>query len=400
MKRVRNFSEYLLLLESHETYGMEEAAYEKAVMKVKRCCSKILQKGDVVGTILSAIPVGISLQCEYFGTDGTALIFNPKNIIDFNDDEIIWSISQGIMHLALEHYEKQKNTNHSLWNLASDISAEQYLDGIGKSKLLLRYKNPIFNEKSVAEIYKMLQSGKYPVDQNFISFCEVLDPGDIDTDKITETIIGDINSVREDDEDLKDEIKNRNKKETLGDDNTEDENTEEETGNTNDEDNDENIDNDKKSPDKSDTKDDKKENDEGDSDNENSDKEEKDSNDSDADNNEDPGKEQGDKKNADKDQGKKGNDDKETDNKNKDDEDSEGDDSNDGNSDKKGESDKKNPDNSDIKDDKSDDEETDEETDDKEEAPSELPKSGQKVKLKDGKIATVKTVYDNGDIEI
>lgn len=196
MIRIRNFSQYNLLLESYSQYGMTQEDYDKSVMKIKRCVSKILMKGGFFGNVLAEIPVGVSKECDFFSTDGTVIIFNPSSVINLSDDEIVWAINQGIIHLALQHFDRKPEGENSLWNEACDIAAEPYLDGIGKSVLSIKYKNPIFLDKSAEEIFRMLQSGS-PIkgDTTFTSACEVLEPGEIDKNKISEVIIGDINSI-------------------------------------------------------------------------------------------------------------------------------------------------------------------------------------------------------------
>lgn len=179
---------------------MAEEDYDRAIMKVKRCLSKILMKGGFFGNVLAEIPVCASKECDFFSTDGTVLVFNPSNILKLSDDEIIWVINQGIIHLALQHFDRKSGNHKGIWNEACDIAAEPYLDGIGKSVLPLKYKNPIFADKSAEEIYKMLEGGSpFKGDITFTSACEVLEPGEIDTTQITETIMGDINSIRGED---------------------------------------------------------------------------------------------------------------------------------------------------------------------------------------------------------
>jgi predicted metal-dependent peptidase len=197
MRRLRNFQEYQLLKESFSEYGMTQESYEKSIMKVKRCISKILMKGGFFGNVLSEIPVAVSKECEFFSTDGTVFIFNPENILEMSDDEVIWAINQGIIHLALQHFDRKQNNDQSIWNQACDIAAEPYLEGIGKSALPIKYKNPKFDGKSAEEIYSELErSGS---DTSYKSYCDVLEPGEINTEKTSETIMGDLDSVRGED---------------------------------------------------------------------------------------------------------------------------------------------------------------------------------------------------------
>jgi predicted metal-dependent peptidase len=197
MRRLRNFQEYQLLKESFSEYGMTQESYEKSVMKVKRCISKILMKGGFFGNVLSEIPVAVSKECEYFSTDGTVFIFNPENILQMSDDEVIWAISQGVIHLALQHFDRKQNKDQASWNQACDIAAEPYLEGIGKSSLPIKYKNPKFDGKSAEEIYSELE--KSGSDTSYKSYCDVLEPGEINTEKTSETIMGDLDSVRGED---------------------------------------------------------------------------------------------------------------------------------------------------------------------------------------------------------
>jgi predicted metal-dependent peptidase len=196
MKRLRNFKEYQLLKENFSQYGMTQENYEKSIMRVKRCISKILMKGGFFGNVLSEIPVAVSKECKFFSTDGTVFIFNPENILGMSDDEVIWAINQGIIHLALQHFDRKKDKDESIWNQACDIAAEPYLEGIGKSALPLKYKDPKFNGKSSEEIYSELE--KSGGDSSYKSYCDVLEPGEINTEKTSETIMGDIDSIRGD----------------------------------------------------------------------------------------------------------------------------------------------------------------------------------------------------------
>jgi predicted metal-dependent peptidase len=194
MRRLRNFQEYQLLKENFSEYGMTEENYEKSIMKVKRCISKILMKGGFFGNVLSEIPVAVSKECKFFSTDGTIFIFNPENILGMSDDEVIWAINQGIIHLALQHFDRNNTEDKSIWNQACDIAAEPYLEGIGKSMLPIKYKDPKFNGKSAEEISSELE--KSGSDSSYKSYCDVLEPGEINTEKTSETIMGDLDSVR------------------------------------------------------------------------------------------------------------------------------------------------------------------------------------------------------------
>jgi len=222
MRRLRNFQEYQLLKESFSNYGMTEENYEKSVMRVKRCISKILMKGGFFGNVLSEIPVAVSKECEFFSTDGTVFIFNPENILEMSDDEVIWAINQGIIHLALQHFDRKQDKDQSIWNRACDIAAEPYLEGIGKSILPSKYKDPKFGGKSAEEIYAELE--KAGEDTFYKSYCDVLEPGEIDTEKTTETVMGEIDSVRGEEEHRLDKKEFKDKREE-----TEDEEGEEKT---------------------------------------------------------------------------------------------------------------------------------------------------------------------------
>ena len=90
--------------------------YERSVIKIKRCASKILMKGGFFGNFLSEIPIASSSECELFSTDGTVFIFNPSNCLSISDDEIIWSINQGIIHLALQHFDRKSDKEFDIWN--------------------------------------------------------------------------------------------------------------------------------------------------------------------------------------------------------------------------------------------------------------------------------------------
>ena len=191
---------------------MTQENYERSIMKVKRCISKILMKGGFFGNVLSEIPVAVSKECEFFSTDGTVFIFNPENILEMNDDEVIWAISQGVIHLALQQFDRKQNGDQSIWNQACDIAAEPYLEGIGKSALPIKYKNPKFYGKSAEEIYSELE--KDGSDSSYKSYCDVLEPGEINTEETAETIMGDLDSVRGEDHEF--DKKEFDKKEERG----------------------------------------------------------------------------------------------------------------------------------------------------------------------------------------
>ena len=205
MKRIRNFSQYRILLESFSDYGLSQEDYEKVVMRVKRSISKILMKEGLFGRVLSEMPVGVSSQCEYFSTDGTIFIFNPANVINLTEDEIIWAIGQGIAHLALEHYDRMEGKDPILWNQAADIAAEEFLDGMGKSKLPLRFRNPSYANLTAEELYDILKKGGIESIPDFKSGCEISEPGDIDHDEVTETILGEKDDITKNDKEEKPE---------------------------------------------------------------------------------------------------------------------------------------------------------------------------------------------------
>jgi len=200
MKRIRNFSQYRILLESFQDYGLSQEDYERVVMRVKRSISKILMKEGLFGRVLSEMPVGISSQCTYFATDGTIFIFNPTNVINLTEDEIIWAIGQGIAHLSLEHYDRMEGKDPVIWNQAADIAAEGFLEGMGKSKLPSVFTDFRYSNLTAEELYDGLKTGQVYSDPNFKSGCEILEPGDIDHDDVTETILGEKDSITKNDQ--------------------------------------------------------------------------------------------------------------------------------------------------------------------------------------------------------
>ena len=201
MKRIRNFSQYRILLESFQDYGLSQEDYERVVMRVKRSISKILMKEGLFGRVLSEMPVGISPECTYFATDGTIFIFNPTNVIDLTEDEIIWAIGQGIAHLSLEHYDRMEGKIPVIWNQAADIAAEEFLEGLGKTKLPSILRDPRYSGLTAEELYDKLKNGEIHSIPDFKSGCEILEPGDIDHDDVTETILGEKDSITKNDQD-------------------------------------------------------------------------------------------------------------------------------------------------------------------------------------------------------
>ena len=228
MRRLRNFKEYQLLKENFSNYGMTQEDYEKSIMKVKRCISKILMKGGFFGNVLSEIPVAVSKECKFFSTDGTVFIFNPENVLGMSDDEVIWAINQGIIHLALQHFDRKQDKDQSIWNQACDIAAEPYLEGIGKSILPIKYKDPKFEGKSAEEIYSGLE--KIGGDSAYKSYCDVLEPGEINTEKTSETIMGELDSVRGEDQEFDKKEFDKKKEDGKGEDKGEDSEPSDEEG--------------------------------------------------------------------------------------------------------------------------------------------------------------------------
>ena len=228
MRRLRNFKEYQLLKENFSNYGMTQEDYEKSIMKVKRCISKILMKGGFFGNVLSEIPVAVSKECKFFSTDVTVFIFNPENVLGMSDDEVIWAINQGIIHLALQHFDRKQDKDQSIWNQACDIAAEPYLEGIGKSILPIKYKDPKFEGKSAEEIYSGLE--KSGGDSAYKSYCDVLEPGEINTEKTSETIMGEIDSVRGEDQEFDKKEFDKKKEDGKGEDKGEDSEPSDEEG--------------------------------------------------------------------------------------------------------------------------------------------------------------------------
>jgi predicted metal-dependent peptidase len=168
-----------------------EENYEKSIIKIKRCVSRILMKGGFFGNFLSEIPIASSDACELFSTDGTIFIFNPEECSKISDDEIIWSINQGIVHLALQHFDRGFNKNIKDWNRACDIVAYQYLDGVCKSFIPKEYQDTRFINMSAEEIYQDTQEGKIQIIPEYRSYCEVLNPGEVTEKLIKDVIIGD-----------------------------------------------------------------------------------------------------------------------------------------------------------------------------------------------------------------
>lgn len=148
-------------------------------------------KGGFFGNFLSEIPVASSDECELFSTDGTIFIFNPKECSKTSDDEIIWSINQGIMHLALQHFDRGFDKNSKEWNTACDIVSYPYLDGICKPFIPKEYQDVRFINMSAEEIYMDIQEGKIQMITEYRSHCEVLIPGEITKKAIKDVIIGD-----------------------------------------------------------------------------------------------------------------------------------------------------------------------------------------------------------------
>ncbi len=166
--------------------------YERSVTKIKRCASKILMKGGFFGNFLSEIPIASSDECKLFSTDGSIFIFNPSNCASLSDEEIVWSINQGIIHLALQHFDRKSDKEFDMWNQACDIVSDLYLEGICKSFLREEFKNGRFANKSAEEIYEDIKNGKIQYLEKYQSNCDVLSPGEIGEESINDVIIGNV----------------------------------------------------------------------------------------------------------------------------------------------------------------------------------------------------------------
>lgn len=164
--------------------------YQKSVSKIKRCVSRILMKGGFFGNFLSEIPIASSDACELFSTDGTIFIFNPQNCLLISDEEIIWSINEGIIHLALLHFDRKADHKFKEWNKACDIISHVYLVGICKSFLPSEYQNSRFINMSAEEVYSEIEKGKIQPSNDYRSYCDVLGPGEILGKSINDVIIG------------------------------------------------------------------------------------------------------------------------------------------------------------------------------------------------------------------
>ena len=135
-----------------------------AVEKISRAKAKLLVEFPYFGTLASRLELYQSDNIKAFLSDGMRLEYNDEYVEDAELEELGFALSNGAMHAALAHENRQKGRLKWLWQLATDhainamlvqngmnppehINYEERFEGMYAEEIYAVLKDEIQNEE-------------------------------------------------------------------------------------------------------------------------------------------------------------------------------------------------------------------------------------------------------------
>jgi len=129
--------------------------------KVNRAKMLVQSMSPYLQVLISHLPLYISDVVKTAATDGTKVIFNPNFANEHSGSELAFVYVHELLHVALKHFDRQGDKNHTKWNYATDYAINLLITGLNYVSLPT---NILYNEKfinlSAEEIYAIIPQPK------------------------------------------------------------------------------------------------------------------------------------------------------------------------------------------------------------------------------------------------
>ena len=125
--------------------------------KISQAKAKLLVEQPYFGTLASRLELIQSDNIQSFISDGVKFQFNDEYVQDISLDELGFALSNGALHAALAHENRQNNRMSWLWQLATDHAINVMLVENGLSRPPAINYQSRFDGMYAEEIYAVLK---------------------------------------------------------------------------------------------------------------------------------------------------------------------------------------------------------------------------------------------------
>jgi len=137
----------------------------KAMQKMIKARAALIITQRFFGSLALRLQLKEDASCDTMWTDGISLGFNPDWTNNLTmDDTRFWELHE-VGHCVLNHHIRRGNRDATDWNIACDYAVNNLLKKSGLTVPNSALHSPDFDNKSVEEIYTILQ-GRKPKQQD------------------------------------------------------------------------------------------------------------------------------------------------------------------------------------------------------------------------------------------
>jgi len=127
---------------------------EKLLIKAK---SQLTVKHPYFGMLASRLKHESSEKISGYASNGVRFLYNPEFMVRRNVDEIMFILTNCVMHHVLSHQQRRLNRRGSLWQLATDYAINNLLHKNGLAIPQGANYNEEYHEMYAEEIYDLLK---------------------------------------------------------------------------------------------------------------------------------------------------------------------------------------------------------------------------------------------------
>ncbi len=128
---------------------------EKLLLKAK---SQLTVKHPYFGMLASRLKHESSESVRSYASNGVKFLYNPEFISRCNIDEVMFILTNCVMHHILSHQQRKLNRKGSLWQLATDYAINNLLHQNGLHVPLGANYNEEYKDMFAEEIYELLKT--------------------------------------------------------------------------------------------------------------------------------------------------------------------------------------------------------------------------------------------------
>lgn len=136
---------------------MSESAAMKKMIKAR---AALILDQRFYGHLALKLNLVENLNTRRMSTDGISLNFNPNFVENISMDNCKTIICEEVMHCSFQHHTRRGNRLHEDWNRACDYVINIILKDSGFKLEKDSLYDPSFKDKSVDEVYHILQGRK------------------------------------------------------------------------------------------------------------------------------------------------------------------------------------------------------------------------------------------------